>query len=322
MKIIVYCEIQQGKFHKSSFELLSFARALSENSEIIVCYIGDPENHEADKLAQYGAQKLIKILLSHDSLYDEAAYAAAISQLAKKHSASLIIFPHSIRGKAIAPRLAVKLGAGYLSAVSGFEVSSGDILFSKKVYTGKAEGRFSIKTEKKVLTIAYNSFGFKAGTTQQVITTEEFHAEIIAPFQNKLINATQAAGKILLTDAEIIVSAGRGMKGPENWGPVEELASLLGAATACSRPVSDEGWRPHSEHVGQTGKIVSPDLYIALGISGAIQHIAGISSSKVIVAVNKDPEAAIFQVADYGIVGDIQEVLPQLIQGVKELKNG
>lgn len=319
MNTLVYCEIHQGKFRKSAFEQLSFAKALPGSLEISACYIGETEKTETDKLSLYGAKKAVKIQIA-DDLYDESTYAFALLKLAKKLSAELIILPHSTRGKAIAPRLAVKFGAGYLPGVSGFVATGNSISFRKKVYSGKVESLFSIKADKKILTIANNSFGIKSTGASGEISTEEFKPEISGAFKNTLLGSKKAEGKLLLSDAELVVSAGRGMKGPDNWKPVEELAEILGAATACSRPVSDEGWRPHSEHVGQTGKMVAPNLYIALGISGAIQHIAGISSSKVIVAVNKDPEAPIFQVADYGIVGDLQEVLPKLIEGARELK--
>lgn len=319
MNTIVYCELHQGKFRKSAFEQLSFAKALPGSQEITACFIGETEKSEIDKLSVYGAKKAINIRVP-DELYDESAFASALSILAEKLSAELIILPHSTRGKAIAPRLAVKFRAGYLPGISGFVATGNNISFRKKVYSGKVDSLFSINAEKKVLTIANNSFGIKSTGASGEISTEEFKPEISGQFKNSLLGSKKAEGKLLLSDAEVVVSAGRGMKSADNWKPVEELAELLGAATACSRPVSDEGWRPHSEHVGQTGKVVAPNLYIALGISGAIQHIAGISSSKVIVAVNKDPEAPIFQVADYGIVGDLQEVLPKLIEGVKELK--
>ena len=319
MNTLVYCELHQGKFRKSAFEQLSFVKALPGIADVTACFMGETEKAEIEQLSVYGANKAVKIKIT-DDLYDESTYASALSSLAEKLSAALIILPHSTRGKAIAPRLAVKFRAGYLPGVSGFAASDKGVSFRKKVYSGKVESLFSIHAEKKVLTIANNSFGIKSTGASGEISTEEFKPEISIPFKNTLLGSKKAEGKLLLSDAEVVVSAGRGMKSADNWKPVEELAELLGAATACSRPVSDEGWRPHSEHVGQTGKVVAPNLYIALGISGAIQHIAGISSSKVIVAVNKDPEAPIFQVADYGIVGDLQEVLPKLIEGAKELK--
>lgn len=320
MNILVYCELLEGKFKKSSFELLSFAKALPGNHDIIACFLGNTNEAEINHLSVFGAQKAINIKMAEEHLYYEAEYADAITQLAEKLNADTIIFPHSARGKAIAPRASVKIKAGYLPAVSGFVDAGSTLLFRKKVYSGKVDALFSINSEKKVITVSYNSFGFILKESEISLPVEEFQPTLVQQFQNKIISSKKSEGKILLSDAEIVVSAGRGMKGPENWKPLEELAELLGAATACSRPVSDEGWRPHSEHVGQTGKIIAPNLYIALGISGAIQHLAGVNSSKVIVAVNKDPEAPIFQAADYGIVGDLHQVLPELIKGVKELK--
>jgi electron transfer flavoprotein alpha subunit len=320
MNILIYCETKDRKFKKSSFELISFAKSIPGVNHPIVCFTGQAEVSEVNQLSVYGAQRAVRIQLNDTTFFQEATVATAIAELSEQVMADLVILPHSSHGKAIAPRLAVKMKAAYLPAASGFEVSDGVLLFRKKVYSGKAESFLSMTTERKVLTLTSNSFGIHPVNEQSGIPVEEFLPSQPSSFENKLVSSKQSEGKILLSDAEVVVSAGRGMKSPDNWKPVEELAELLGAATACSRPVSDEGWRPHSEHVGQTGKIVAPNLYIALGISGAIQHIAGISSSKVIVAVNKDPEAPIFQVADYGIVGDLQEILPKLVEGVRELK--
>jgi electron transfer flavoprotein alpha subunit len=319
MNILIYSELKDGKFKKSAFELISFAKALPGSEEIAVCFSGSVSAEETDNLSIYGASKAIE-LKNSGAVFQEGEVAAALAQLAENTNASAVILSHSARGKAIAPRLSVRLKSAYLPAVSGFSVSGSNVFFRKKVYSGKADGHFQANGERKVLTISNNSFGVHPSAEQKSMAVEEFQPATVRQFDNKLLGSKKAEGKILLSDAEVVVSAGRGMKSPDNWKPVEELAELLGAATACSRPVSDEGWRPHSEHVGQTGKIVAPNLYIALGISGAIQHIAGISSSKVIVAVNKDPEAPIFQVADYGIVGDLQEILPRLVEGARELR--
>ena len=222
-------------------------------------------------------------------------------------------------GKAIAPRLSARLKAGLVPYVTALPGSYDPFIVRKKTFSGKALADIEVKTAIKIITLIQNAFGlYETPVSTEIL---DFTPEIPASaFTTKVESTERFSGKVLLTEADIVVSAGRGMKGPENWGPVEELAGVLGAATACSRPVSDEGWRPHTEHVGQTGKIIAPDVYFALGISGAIQHVAGVSSSKLIVAVNKDPEAPIFSVADYGIVGDVQKVLPQLIMAVKELK--
>lgn len=319
MNILIYSELQDGKFKKSAFELISFAKALPGSEEITVCFSGSVSAEETNNLSVYGASKAIELKMT-GTVFKEGEVASALAQLAEKTNSSMIILPHSPRGKAIAPRLSVKLKAAYLPAVTGFTAHGNDMIFRKKVYSGKAEGLFQSNNVRIVLTVSNNSYGIHPGTEKNSLAVEDFQPATGEQFENKLLGTNKAGGKILLSDAEVVVSAGRGMKSPDNWKPVEELAEILGAATACSRPVSDEGWRPHSEHVGQTGKIVAPNLYIALGISGAIQHIAGISSSKVIVAVNKDPEAPIFQVADYGIVGDLQEVLPKLVEGARELK--
>ncbi len=319
MNILIYIELQDGKFKKSAFELISFAKALPGSKEITVCFSDSVAADKTDSLFVYGASKAIELKMT-GAIFQEGEVASALTQLAEKTNSSLVILPHSSRGKAIAPRLSVKLKAAYLPAVSGFTAQGSDVIYRKKVYSGKAEGLFHVNSERRILTISGNSFGIHPSAEKKSLTMETFRPAAGKQFENKLLSTRKAEGKILLSDAEVVVSAGRGMKSPENWKPVEELAEILGAATACTRPVSDEGWRPHSEHVGQTGKIVAPNLYIALGISGAIQHIAGISSSKVIVAVNKDPEAPIFQVADYGIAGDLQEVLPKLVEGARELK--
>ena len=222
-------------------------------------------------------------------------------------------------GKSLAPRVSVKLEAGLVAGVNALPSSTDPFIIKKKAFTGKAFANVKINSEKKILTLNQNAYELieKDGGAQ----VESFSPELNdADFKTEVKDVNKVTGKVLLTDAEIVVSGGRGMKGPENWGPIEELAGLLGAATACSRPVSDEGWRPHEEHTGQTGKIVAPNLYIAAGISGAIQHLAGVSSSKCIVAINKDNEAPIFEAADYGVIGDAQKVLPDLIEAVKEFK--
>jgi len=206
-----------------------------------------------------------------------------------------------------------------VAGVSALPSGLDPFIVQKKAFTGKAFANVKVNSEKKILTLSQNSFGIQE--TEGAASIESFSPAFTDnDFRTEVKDVTKVTGKVLLTDAEIVVSGGRGMKGPENWGPIEELAGLLGAATACSRPVSDEGWRPHEEHTGQTGKIIAPNLYIAAGISGAIQHLAGVSSSKCIVAINKDNEAPIFEAADYGVIGDVHKVLPELIRAVKEFK--
>ena len=319
MSILVYTENWDGKFKKLSFELVSYAYALSKtmNTTVTAVSIGNVDNEELKKLGQYGASKVLSVTDSKLQSLDNKAYTNAIAQAATKEGSILIVLAHNNIGKAIAPRLSVKLKSGVVSGVTGLPTSTEPFTILKKTYTGKAYANVVVKTPVKVLTLSQNAYGVNDNPTE--VSIEAFRPEISEP-STKVTDVSKVTGKILLSDAEIVVSGGRGMKGPENWGPIEELATLLGAGTACSRPVSDEGWRSHHEHVGQTGKIIAPNLYFALGISGAIQHLGGISSSKCIVAVNKDPDAPIFEAADYGIVGDVQKVLPELIAAFKELK--
>jgi electron transfer flavoprotein alpha subunit len=321
MSVLVYTENWDGKFKKLSFELVSYAAALAErmNVPVVALSIGEVASEELQKLAAYGASKIVSVKDARLTHLVNSCYASVIAQVAKAENASVLVFAHNNAGKALAPALSVKLKAGFVSAVTGIPASTEPFVVRKKVFTGKVYSDVTIKSPVKILSLSQNSFG----VVEKPVTANfsDFAAEINdASITTTLKDVRKVTGQILLTDAEIVVSAGRGMKGPENWAPVEELASLLGAATACSRPVSDEGWRPHGEHVGQTGKIIAPNLYFALGISGAIQHLGGVSSSKCIVAVNKDPDAPIFQAADYGILGDLQKVLPELISAVKEFK--
>jgi len=239
--------------------------------------------------------------------------------VAEKEDATVIVFSNNFGGKALAPGVSVKLKAGMVAGVTALPSSTDPFTVKKAVFTGKAFANVVVKSDKKILSLARNSFGISETENNAVVET--LAPELSdADFRTSVKDVTKVTGKVLLTDAEIVISGGRGMKGAENWGPIEELAELFGGATACSRPVSDEGWRPHEEHTGQTGKIIAPNLYIAAGISGAIQHVAGVSSSKCMVAINKDPDAPIFEVADYGIVGDALKVLPQMVEAVKELK--
>lgn len=321
MSVLVYAENWDGKFKKLSFELVSYAAALAArlNVGVVALSIGSVAPEELQKLAQYGASKILTVTDARLNHLVNSSYAAVIAQVAKAEQSNVVICAHNNTGKALAPVVSVKLKAGLVSAVTAIPASTDPFVVRKKVFTGKAYSDILIKTPIRVLTLSQNSFGVFEKAAPAAI--EAFNAEISdSSLTTTVKEVKKVSGKILLTDAEIVVSAGRGLKDPENWAPVEELAALLGAATACSRPVSDEGWRPHAEHVGQTGKIIAPNLYFALGISGAIQHLGGVSSSKCIVAINKDPDAPIFQAADYGILGDVQKVLPELIAAVKELK--
>ena len=321
MSVLVYVENWDGKFKKLSFELISYAAKLAEmmNTSAIALSIGNVSGEELDKISAYGAAKIISATNEELSVFDNQAYTSVIAEIAKKENAVALVLSNNNAGKALAPRLSVKLKAGLGSGVSRLPQSIEPFVIYKKVFSGNAYSNVKINSEIKILTLSQNSFGIFESSEKTVI--EQIAVDVNAGLlKTQLKDVQKQSGKILLTDADTVISGGRGMKSPDNWGPLLELAELLGAATACSRPVSDEGWRPHEEHTGQTGKIIAPNLYFAFGISGAIQHLGGISSSKCIVAVNKDPDAPIFEAADYGIVGDALKVIPELIAAIKELK--
>lgn len=321
MSVLVYTENWDGKFKKLSFELISYAKQIAEQSgtTVTAISIGNVGDSELKKLGNYGADKVLSVNDERLNVLINKAYASIISQAAGKEGSQLLIFAHNFTGKALAPRLSVKLKAGIASGVNAVPSSFDPFTVSKKVFTGKAFANVVIKSEKKILTLFQNSV--EINETRGDAAIETFAPALDdADFATKVLEVNKITGKILLSDADVVVSGGRGMKNGDNWAPLEELATELGAALACSRPVSDEGWRPHEEHVGQTGKIIAPNLYFAMGISGAIQHLGGVSSSKCIVAINTDKDAPIFESADYGIVGDVQKVLPELIAAIKEMK--
>jgi electron transfer flavoprotein alpha subunit len=321
MSILIYTENWDGKFKKLTFELVSYAKEIANQAgtNLVAVSIGNVENEELNKLGTYGADKILKVEGDAYKTLDNQVFTKILANAAEKEDASIIVMANNFTGKAISPRLSVRLKAGLVAGVTEVPSSFSPFIVKKKLFTGKAFSNIEVSTDKKIMTLAQNSFEIKETPANGAI--EAFDAGIGADeIKTKVTDVNKITGKVILTDAEIVVSGGRGMKSAENWAPIEELADLLGAGLACSRPVSDEGWRPHEEHVGQTGKIIAPNLYFAFGISGAIQHVGGISSSKTIVAVNKDDEAPIFEVADYGIVGDVQKVLPELIEAVKEMK--
>ena len=321
MAVLIYLEHWEGKFKKLSFELVSYASKIAEmiGSQSIALTIGTVDEQELEKLALHGADKVIHIENQKLDTLDEQAFTNLVSDVARNYNATVLVLSNNNSGKALAPRLSVQLKAGLVSGVSKLPVSISPFVVYKKVYSGKAYVNMRIKTDIKILTLAQNSFEIIQNPKPFVV--EHLNIQPNDNLLNTKVKEVQKlTGKVLLTDADIVVSGGRGMKSPDNWGPLVELAGLLGAATACSRPVSDEGWRPHEEHTGQTGKIIAPNLYFAIGISGATQHLAGISSSKIIVAVNSDKDAPIFEAAQYGIVGDALKVLPKLVDAVKELK--
>jgi electron transfer flavoprotein alpha subunit len=321
MSVLVYTQNWDGKFKKSSFELVSYAAKVAEmlDTHVIALSIGGVDEPELKKLGNYGAKKIASVKDEICKVLDNQVYTAVLSQVAETEGATVIIISNNNEGKAIAPRLSVRLKAGIGSGVSKLPVSLNPFTVYKRTYSGNAFARVVINTTIKIITLSQNSFDLIE--TSNSATIENLKVSINGSLlKTEVMDVQKQTGKILLTDADIVVSGGRGMKSPDNWGPLVELAGLLGAATACSRPVSDEGWRPHEEHTGQTGKIIAPNLYIAVGISGATQHLAGISSSKYIVAINSDKDAPIFQAAQYGIVGDALKILPKLVEAVKEIK--
>ena len=318
MSILIYAESAEGKIKKVAFELASYAKKVASSMGTTVTAV-TINNADNSALATYGVDKVVTV--SNDKLnnFSAKAYADVIAQVAKKEGAQIVLVSSSTDSLYVAPLVAVALEAGYASNVVALPESTSPFQVKRTAFSNKAFNLTEINTPIKVLGIAKNSFGIIENASS--LTEESFTPTLNdADFGIKVQSVEKVSGKVTIADAEIVVSAGRGMKGPENWGMIEELASVLGAATACSKPVSDIGWRPHSEHVGQTGKPVAANLYIAVGISGAIQHIAGINSSKVKVVINTDPEAPFFKVADYGVVGDAFAVLPQLIEKLKTFK--
>jgi len=317
MSVLVYTESDGGKFKKIAQEAVSYAKGIADMMGSSVTAVAiNAEN--SSELGTYGASKVLEV--NNDSLtnFNAEAYASVIAEAAKNEGAQVVVLTSSINSKFIAPLLSVKLEAGYVPNATALPASTVPFKVKHSVYSNKAFSLTEINTDTKIVGLAKNAFGLKENNTSAA--TEAFSPEISSG-NVEVVSVDKAADKISIADAEIVVSGGRGLKGPENWNLVEELADVLGAATACSKPVSDMGWRPHSEHVGQTGKPVASNLYIAIGISGAIQHLAGINSSKVKVVINNDPEAPFFKAADYGIVGDAFEVVPQLIEKLKEFKS-
>jgi electron transfer flavoprotein alpha subunit len=315
MSILVYTESWDGKFRKSTFETVSYASETAKllGTDVVAVSLGKVSEEELNKLGNYGVTKVVSC--SGIDKGDSQAAAAVIANLSA--DATVLVFSNTYTAKMIAPRLSVKLKAGTISNVIALPESTSPLKVKRNAFSSKAIETTIVTTEKAILSIAPNSYRLiETGGTCSIESLDSSEKGTIT-----IEGQETASGKISLSEAEIIVSAGRGLKGPENWGMIEELAELLGAATACSKPVADIGWRPHGEHVGQTGKVVAPDLYIAIGISGAIQHLAGVNSSKVMVAINTDPEAPFFKAADYGIIGDAFEVVPKMIEEIKKLNS-
>ena len=321
MSVLVYTENWDGKFKKLTYELVSYAAGIAKmlNTTVTAVSIGNVADDELKKTGNYGADKIINVSEVKLNLLDNQAYAGVLASIAAKENSKVIVISNNNTGKAVAPRLAVKLKAGLGSGVSRLPLALEPFTVYKRAYSGNAYAKMVINSDVKILTLAQNSFDLVESENKAVIGNYDASSEV-SVIKTVVKEVKKQTGKILLTDADVVISGGRGMKSPDNWAPITELAALLGGATACSRPVSDEGWRPHDEHTGQTGKIIAPNLYIAVGISGATQHLAGISSSKYIVAINSDKDAPIFEAAQYGIVGDAMKILPKLVDAVKEIK--
>jgi electron transfer flavoprotein alpha subunit len=316
MSVLIFTETSEGSFKKSAFELTSYGKKVAEqlgtNLVVLAMNANDPS-----ALYTYGAEKVLNVTASEYKTFNGKQYANLVQQAAAQENADIVVFESNANGLYLAPIVAVNLEAGYASNVVELPSSTSPFTVKRKAFSSKAFNNTAISSDKKVLGLSKNAYGIHENPVSG--TTEVFNVEVVASSVSST-SVEKTSGTVTIADAEVVVSGGRGLKGPENWGMVEELAEILGAATACSKPVSDLGWRPHSEHVGQTGKPVASNLYIAIGISGAIQHLAGINSSKVKVVINTDPEAPFFKAADYGIVGDAFEVVPSLIEKLKEFK--
>jgi len=318
MSVLVYIESEEGKFKKASLEVASYAKEVAQMLQTTVTAITF-NTDDVSELATYGIDKVLKV--NHDKLknFNAEAYADTIKQAAEKEGTKVVVVSQSANSKYLAPLLAVHLNAGYASNVVSLPESASPFVVKRTAFTNKAFNFTKIDTDVKILGVSKNAFGVKE--SQANATAEEFSPNLTSEdFSVNVTNVDKAKDKVTIADAEIVVSAGRGLKGPENWEMIEDLAETLGAATACSKPVSDMGWRPHGEHVGQTGKPVATNLYIAIGISGAIQHLAGINSSKIKLVINNDPDAPFFKAADYGVVGDAFEIVPKLNEKLKEFK--
>jgi electron transfer flavoprotein alpha subunit len=318
MSVLIFIDAADGQIKKSSYEALSYgaqvAKQLGVSAEALL--LGNVSD-DLPSLGKYGITKIHHAADTQFNSFDAQVYAKAISDAATSVNASVVVLSNNVTGKAVAPRVSVRLKAGLVAGAVSLPDTSNGFTVKKGVFSGKAFAHISVQTAVKIIAISPNSFSVQNGEG----TAEVIASGIQAAAPKVKVTATQkVTGQVPLSEAELVVSGGRGLKGPENWGMVEELAGLIGAATACSRAVADAHWRPHHEHVGQTGGSIAPNLYLAIGISGAIQHLAGVNRSKVIVVINKDPEAPFFKAADYGIVGDAFDVVPKLINEVKKLK--
>ncbi len=318
MSVLVYTESDKGKFKKNALEVASYASEIAKQMGTTVTAVAINAD-DSSSLGNYGVNKVLNISDSKLDTFNAKAFANCIAQAAEVEGAKVIVVSSSADSRFLSGILAAKLNAGYVPNVVAAPESTSPFVVKRTAFSNKGFAHTEIDSETKIIGLSNNAFGIVENSSSASV--EDFSATINDnDFGAKSIEIDKVVGKATIADADIVVSAGRGLKGPENWGMVEELADILGAATACSKPVSDLGWRPHGEHVGQTGKPVASNLYIAIGISGAIQHLAGVSSSKTKVVINNDPEAPFFKAADYGIVGDAFEVVPELIEKLKEFK--
>ena len=318
MSVLIFIDIAEGHVKKASLEALTYGAKIAEQTGVQAegVVLGEVTEDLAD-LGKYGVKKIHHVKNAELNHLDAQVFTKVIAEVAQSTNAQIIVFSNNVSGKAIAPRLSVRLKAGLVSGSVALPDTSNGFRVKKNVFSGKAFANVEVSTPVKIISLSPNAYQIKAGEgTAEVVP---FNAAVDAS-KIRVTAVNKASGEVPLTEAEIVVSAGRGMKGPENWGMIEELAHALHAATACSRPVADAHWRPHNEHVGQTGIAIAPNLYIAIGISGAIQHLAGVNRSKVIVVINKDSEAPFFKAADYGIVGDAFDVVPKFTAAVKKLK--
>ena len=320
MAVLVYAESWNGSFKKATFEAVSYAAQLANKIGTDAIAITIAHQGDANELGNYGANKVLTITDETLNTFNNQSYANAIVAASNHVNAETVVISNTNNGKAIAPIIAAKREAALITNAIELPSTLSPFTIKRKAFSSKAYALFSTDSNLKVISITPNAIGVHQ--SQVDTSVESFNYNATDSDQRlKSISVDKATGKIPLTEAELVVSAGRGLKGPENWGMIEELADLLGAATACSKPVSDIGWRSHSEHVGQTGIAINPQLYIAVGISGAIQHLAGVNASKNIVVINTDPEAPFFKAADYGIVGDAFEVVPRFIEAIKTHKS-
>lgn len=318
MSVLIFLDQADGHIKKSSFEAASYGAKLAQdlNSSAEGIVLGTVQD-DLPALGKYGLKKIHTVKNDALNNFDDEVFTHIIAAAAKDAGAKVIIFSNNFNGKSIAPRLSVRLKAGLVTGAVGLPEISHGFIVKKSVFSGKAFANVSIKTEIKIISL--NANAYKVSESEGTAEVEELKVQI-PESRVKVEAVNKVSGEIPLAEAELVVSGGRGLKGPENWGIVTDLAKALGAATSCSRPVSDSDWRPHHEHVGQTGLTIAPNLYFAIGISGAIQHLAGVNRSKTIVVINKDPEAPFFKAADYGIVGDAFEVVPKITEAVKKLK--